>query len=40
MDGFAGHWFVRDYIVPILDILLLAYLIYKSYQILVQTRAR
>jgi len=39
MDWFAGHWFVRDYIVPILDILLLAYLIYKSYQILVQTRA-
>jgi len=30
---------VRDYVVPILDILLLAYLIYKSYQILVQTRA-
>jgi diadenylate cyclase len=39
MDWFAGHWFVRDYIVPILDILLLAYLIFKSYQILVQTRA-
>ncbi len=39
MDWFAGHWFVREYIVPILDILLLAYLIYKSYQILVQTRA-
>jgi diadenylate cyclase len=39
MDWFAGHWFIRDYFVPILDILLLAYLIYKSYQILVQTRA-
>jgi len=39
MDWFAGHWLVRDYVVPILDILLLAYLIYKSYQILVQTRA-
>jgi diadenylate cyclase len=39
MDWFAGHWLTRDYIVPILDILLLAYLIYKSYQILVQTRA-
>lgn len=39
MDWLAGHWFVREFIVPILDILLLAYLIYKSYQILVQTRA-
>ena len=39
MDWFAGHWLVRDYVVPILDILLLAYLIYKSYQILVRTRA-
>jgi diadenylate cyclase len=39
MDWFAGHWFVRDYLLPFLDILLLAYLIYKSYQILVQTRA-
>jgi diadenylate cyclase len=39
VDWFAGHWFVRDYLIPVLDILLLAYLIYKSYQILVQTRA-
>jgi len=39
MDWVAGHWFVRDYLIPFLDILLLAYLIYKSYQILVQTRA-
>jgi diadenylate cyclase len=39
MDWFAGHWFVRDYLIPFLDILLLSYLIYKSYQILVQTRA-
>ena len=39
MDWFANHWFLRDYLVPILDILLLAYLIFKSYQILVQTRA-
>ena len=39
MDWFSGHWFARDYVLPLLDILLLAYLIYKSYQILVQTRA-
>lgn len=31
--------FLRDVILPGLDILLLAYLIYKGYQILVQTRA-
>lgn len=39
MDWFAGNWILRDYVIPFLDILLLAYLIYKSYQILVQTRA-
>jgi len=39
MDWVSGHWFARDYFIPFLDILLLAYLIYKSYQILVQTRA-
>ena len=32
-------WVLRDIIVPVLDILLLAFLIYKVYQILVQTRA-
>jgi len=32
-------WFIRQFILPALDILLLAFLIYKGYQILVQTRA-
>ena len=36
MDWFTGHWFIRDYLLPILDILLLTYLIYKTYQILVE----
>jgi len=39
VDWFADNWFIRDYLIPVLDILLLSYLIYKSYQILVQTRA-
>jgi len=39
LDWFTGHWFIRDYLLPILDILLLTYLIYKTYEILVQTRA-
>ena len=30
---------IRDYIISLLDVLLLAFLIYRSYQILVQTRA-
>jgi diadenylate cyclase len=32
-------WIFRDYLIPLLDVLLLAFLIYRSYQILVQTRA-
>ncbi len=39
MDVFAKSWLLRDYLVPFLDILLLAFLIYRSYIILVQTRA-
>jgi diadenylate cyclase len=32
-------WFVREFVLPTLDVLLLSFLIYKGYQILVQTRA-
>jgi diadenylate cyclase len=32
-------WVLREIILPVLDVLLLAFLIYKGYQILVQTRA-
>ncbi len=39
MNWFADSWLLRDYVLPALDILLLAFLIYRSYRILVQTRA-
>jgi diadenylate cyclase len=39
VDWFAQNWLVRDYLLPVLDVLLLAYLIFKTYQILAQTRA-
>ena len=39
MDWLNSIWIFRDYIKPALDIVILAFLIYKSYQILVQTRA-
>lgn len=39
MNVFRQIWVVREVIIPALDVLLLSYLIYKSYQILVQTRA-
>jgi diadenylate cyclase len=39
VDWLNNFWLFRDYIKPILDILILSFLIYKGYQILVQTRA-
>lgn len=39
MDWLTGNWLFREFIIPSLDVLLLAYLIFKTYQILVQTRA-
>lgn len=39
MNIFREFWAVREIVLPALDVLLLSYLIYKSYQILVQTRA-
>ena len=39
MDWLNNFWVFRDYIKPVLDILILAFIIYKGYQILVQTRA-
>lgn len=39
MNWLADSWLLRDYVLPALDILLLAFLIYRSYRILVQTRA-
>ena len=39
MDWLGQTWLVREVILPALDILLLAFLIYRSYLILVQTRA-
>lgn len=39
MNALRDIWFIQEYILPALDILLLSFLIYKSYQILVQTRA-
>jgi len=39
LDWILGNVFFRDVLLPVLDILLLAYLIYRSYLILVQTRA-
>jgi diadenylate cyclase len=39
MSALLHHWLLRDYLLPLLDILLLGYLIYRIYRILVQTRA-
>ena len=39
MDQLLSTWVVREVVRPVLDVLMLAYLIYKSWQILVQTRA-
>lgn len=39
MDWLLNTWAFRELIRPIVDVLLLAYLLYKSYRILVQTRA-
>jgi diadenylate cyclase len=39
MRALLNYWLLRDYLLPLLDILLLAYLIYRIYRILVQTRA-
>ena len=39
MDQLLNTWVVREVIRPALDVLMLSYLLYKSWQILVQTRA-
>jgi diadenylate cyclase len=39
VDWLNNIWFLRTIILPALDVLILAYLIFKGYQILVQTRA-
>ena len=39
MSWLTDSWLLRDYVLPALDILLLAFLIYRTYRILVQTRA-
>jgi diadenylate cyclase len=39
MNWLADSWLLRDYVLPALDMLLLAFLIYRTYRILVQTRA-
>ncbi|HET6487204.1 MAG TPA: diadenylate cyclase CdaA [Spirochaetia bacterium] len=39
MDQLLNTWAVREVIRPALDVLMLSYLLYKSWQILVQTRA-
>ncbi len=39
MEQILNTWAVREVIRPVLDVLMLAYLLYKSWQILVQTRA-
>lgn len=39
MDWLNDIWVLRNVILPALDVLILAFLIYKGYQILVQTRA-
>jgi len=38
-DWLANLWLIQNLILPLIDISILAFLIYKSYQILVQTRA-
>ena len=39
MDQLLNAWVVREVVRPLLDVLMLSYLLYKSWQILVQTRA-
>lgn len=39
MNWLQNVWFLRDLLLPALDIIILAFIIYKGYQILVQTRA-
>ncbi len=39
MDWLLNTWAVREIVRPVLDVVILSYLLYKSYQILVQTRA-
>ena len=39
MNALLNYWLLHEYILPLLDILLLAYLIYRIYRILEQTRA-
>jgi diadenylate cyclase len=39
MEQLLNTWAVREVVRPVLDVLVLAYLLYKSWQILVQTRA-
>jgi diadenylate cyclase len=39
VEELLNAWVVREVIRPVLDVLMLAYLLYKSWQILVQTRA-
>ncbi len=39
MDWLNGSLIFRDYIRPVLDVLILAFIIYEGYKILVQTRA-
>jgi len=39
MEQLLNAWVVREVVRPVLDVLMLSYLLYKSWQILVQTRA-
>jgi diadenylate cyclase len=39
MEQLLNTWVVREVVRPVLDVLMLTYLLYKSWQILVQTRA-
>jgi diadenylate cyclase len=39
MEQLLNTWAVREVVRPVLDVLMLSYLLYKSWQILVQTRA-
>jgi diadenylate cyclase len=39
VDWLNDIWFLRTFVLPALDVIILAFLIYKGYQILVQTRA-
>lgn len=39
IDQIINSWFIRSLLIPAVDVLLLAFVIYKGYQILVQTQA-